>query len=115
MGMKLSDSNQAVLDMYAAIARQSEAMLLAARDGNWDRLCEAEEQCSSLIHDLQRLKKTQSALNRQEKEQHIGYLKKILADDAEIRNITEPRLMKLEEFLRASMNNDRLVKSYGIK
>lgn len=105
--------NKAVMDMYASIARQSEEMLRAAEAGDWDGLCAAEERCSSLISQLQEIKQNQAKLNEREKQEHIGYLKKILADDAAIRNITEPRLMQLEQFLRAASNNQRLNKTYG--
>lgn len=105
--------NKEVMEMYAAIARQSETMLAAAQEGNWDGLCEAEEKCSALIQQLQTIKQSNAQLNETEKQEHIGYLKKILADDAAIRNITEPRLMQLEQFLRAASNNQRLNNSYG--
>lgn len=105
--------NKAVMDKYASIAKQSEEMLRAAQSGDWDGLCEAEERCSALISELQTIKQNQATLNDKEKQEHIGYLKKILADDAAIRNITEPRLMQLEQFLRAASNNTRLNKTYG--
>lgn len=107
-------NNPSVIQLYALIATQSEAMLRAARTGDWDALCEAEEQCSAIIHELQELKQTQEAeLNEEERIKHITYLKKILADDAAIRDITEPRLRQLEEFLRTANNTQRLSNSYG--
>jgi flagellar protein FliT len=109
-----ANNNRAVIELYSSIAKQSEAMLIAAKNGNWDSLCEAEERCSAIIHQLQQLKQNQEAqLNEDERIEHISYLKKILADDAAIRNITEPHLRQLEEFLRAANNNQRLSNSYG--
>jgi len=105
--------NRAVMQYYAAIAQQSEDMLRAAEAGDWAMLCEAEGKVSLLIQELQDLKRNQARLNEAERQQHIGYLKKILADDAAIRNITEPRLRQLEEFLRAASNNQRLNNTYG--
>lgn len=106
--------NAEVMRLYGAIANQSQAMLDAAQAGDWDALCEAEEVCSHLIAELQALKEAQQLrLNELERNQHIAYLKKILADDAAIRDITEPRLRQLEEFLRASSNTQKLSNSYG--
>jgi flagellar protein FliT len=108
------DNNSEVMKLYAAIAKQSQAMLDSAKTGNWDELCLAEEHCSKLILELQNIKEAQQIeLNEQERNQHIGYLKKILADDAAIRDITEPRLKQLEEFLRAANNTQKLSNSYG--
>ncbi|HEY1058342.1 MAG TPA: flagellar protein FliT [Limnobacter sp.] len=108
------EHNAAVMRLYAAIANQSQAMLNAAKEGDWDGLCAAEEHCSRLIHELQTIKEIKAVeLDDRERTEHIGYLKKILADDAAIRNITEPRLRQLEEFLRAASNSQRLSNSYG--
>jgi len=108
------EHNNAIMKLYAAIANQSQIMLDSAKAGDWDELCAAEEQCSRLISELQAIKQAQQTeLNEKEKSQHIGYLKKILADDAAIRNITEPRLKQLEEFLRAANNSQKLSNSYG--
>lgn len=102
-----------IMQYYAAIARQSESMLAAAKEGDWDALCTAEEICSQLIAELQSMKANTAPLSDQERQKHIAYLKKILADDAQIRNITEPRLAQLEELLRSASNNQRLNQSYG--
>ena len=101
-----------VLEFYASIARASGQMLTAAQNGDWDSLCEAEEQCAKLINRLQVLQ-AEKRMSEDERQQRIGYLKKILADDAAIRHITEPRLRQLEEFLRAANNTERLNHSYG--
>ncbi len=108
------NNNAEVMKLYADIANQSQLMLDSAKAGDWDALCEAEEICSRLIHELQTIKQAQQTeLNERERTQHIGYLKKILADDAAIRDITEPRLKQLEEFLRAANNTHKLSNSYG--
>ncbi len=105
--------NQKLMSLYAAIAKQSEQMLCAAQTGDWDALCDAEKQCSRLIEDLKRIKPNCIQLSADEKQEHINYLKKILADDAAIRDLTEPRLANLEQFLRAANNQHRLKNSYG--
>lgn len=106
-------ANKKVMSLYAAIAKQSEEMLLAAQKGDWDLLCESEKKCSALIEDLKHLKPFCLKLSADEKQEHIAYLKKILADDAAIRDITQPRIAKLEQFLRAANNQHRLKNSYG--
>ena len=109
-----TEKNGTIMKLYAAIAEQSQLMLDSAKSGDWDKLCAAEEQCSKLIQELQAIKQAQQTeLNEKERSQYIGYLKKILADDAAIRDITEPRLKQLEEFLRAANNSQKLSSSYG--
>ncbi|MDX1668384.1 MAG: flagellar protein FliT, partial [Limnobacter sp.] len=71
--------NKEVMNLYAAIAKQSEVMLESAKASDWEGLCAAEEQCSKLISELQSLKQASAQLNDNEKQAHIGYLKKILA------------------------------------
>ncbi len=108
----VNKQDTAVLEFYASIAQASGQMLAAAQSGDWDSLCEAEELCSKLIHRLQVLQ-AENAMSGEERQQRIGYLKKILADDAAIRHITEPRLRQLEEFLRTANNSQKLHSSYG--
>lgn len=106
--------NATVMKLYAAIANQSHVMLDAAKQGDWEALCDAETDCSRLIRELQAVKQAREIrLNAEERHKHITYIKNILADDAEIRNITEPRLRQLEEFLRATSNTHRLSNTYG--
>ena len=101
-----------MLEFYASIAQASGQMLEAAQNGDWDSLCEAEELCAQLIGRLQVIQ-TQRGMTEEERQKRIRYLKQILADDAAIRHITEPRLKQLEDFLRAANNNQRLNTFYG--
>ena len=110
---RIDKSDTVVLEFYASIAKASGQMLLAAQNGDWDSLCDAEEQCAKLINRLQVLQ-SEKAMSEAERQQRISYLKKILADDAAIRHITEPRLRQLEEFLRAAHNSEKLINSYGL-
>ncbi len=109
------DQNESpTMQLYAAIAKQSQYMLKAAQQGDWDELCIAEKQCSKLISELQQAKqKAIQPINAEEKQKYIAYLKKILTYDAEIRHLTEPRLKQLEEFLHAASNVKKLHHSYG--
>jgi flagellar protein FliT len=111
--MLSKDPSNTILALYAAIAQQSEHMLSAAQSNNWEELHHAEQQCSALIHQLQSAQQDAApVINTTERQAHIAYLKKILADDAAIREITEPRLKQLEEFLCAATNNRKLSNHY---
>ena len=37
-----TENNGAIMNLYAAIAEQSQQMLDSAKSGNWDELCAAE-------------------------------------------------------------------------
>ncbi|MFN7834479.1 MAG: flagellar protein FliT [Burkholderiaceae bacterium] len=106
-----------VLQFYASIAEASGQMLDAARNGDWDTLCLAEKHCASLIGRLQTTYRSTGtdahSITDSEKRRRIAYIKKILADDAAIRNITEPRLKQLESFLQVSSNSQKLNSTYG--
>jgi flagellar protein FliT len=86
-------------------------MLDAAREGDWDRLIEEERRCSALIDGLRRLGEV--PLSEPASKAKHGILRKLLADDAEIRTLTQPWLGQLEAMLGASANARRLGDSYG--
>ncbi len=100
-----------VLHYYESIAGQSQRMLSAARAGDWDDLCAAEEECARLIAHLKQLGDT-PPLNTGERERRMQILKQMLAEDAEIRDLTEPWLKQLEQLLGNAGNQRRLSDSY---
>lgn len=88
--MEINDFSQAEspLRYYEALETASKDMLDAARDGDWDRVARLEAACALVIGKLRQIahRNQLSEIGRQSK---LRILKNILANDAEIRRITE--------------------------
>lgn len=99
------------LEGYEAIAEVSGRMLGAARENDWDRFIAEEKRCRELVAGLQAL--PEAPLTGPERARKFVLLRKMLADDAEIRNLAEPWMRRLQEMLSSSGNHRRLDDSYG--
>lgn len=82
-----------VLSMYENIADLTNKMVVAARTSNWDGLEHLEKQCASEA--VATVGAKAPALSGAKRQRKIDLLKQILANDREIRNITEPWMMQL--------------------
>jgi flagellar protein FliT len=69
----------------------------AARAGDWEKLTGLEERCSALVSQLKSA--LPAKLDRETQLQKAELIRKILADDAEIRAHTEPWMTNLRKFL----------------
>lgn len=86
-------SSNDVLSMYENIAGLTSKMVLAARTSNWDSLEHLEKQCASEA--VATLGGATPALSGAKRQRKIDLLKQILANDREIRHITEPWMTQL--------------------
>lgn len=93
--------DKALLDYYEAIERASEQMLQAARDGDWDSVVRLEGACAVLISQLKHAA-SQRALQPEEARLKTRIMKRILENDAKIRNLAEPWLEDLDRLLAGS-------------
>lgn len=102
----------AVIDCYEQIVPLVARMLELARTGNWDALVTLEAQFRA---DIERLKVLDPAdtLDQSQLEQKHRMLKRILADDAEIRNLISPQLARLGAFLGSMHQQQNLQQTYG--
>lgn len=106
------ETEQQIVERYRLMADASHRMLHAARDDDWDRVCVVEKECARLIADLSSMGDLAPAdpVLRQQK---LDLMKRVLADDAEIRLLTQPWLKKLDAVLRSPDNAARLGRAYG--
>jgi flagellar protein FliT len=109
--MKATDS-EALLSTYDALSVTTGRMLAAARSGDWDRLISLERDCTSLVARLAALE-AEASLPMSLREHKIALIRKLLADDAAIRDITEPYMKRLENMLGANRREQRLLGTYG--
>lgn len=87
-----------MIEHYEAIAVASRRMLDAARAGDWDAVGQEEDRCRALISTLKR-SNPEALVARAERRQRLVLLRAMLADDAEIRELSEPWLKQLEALL----------------
>ena len=105
---------QQIVDRYVRMAHASNRMLLAAREEDWDQVCEVEKECSAIIAELSTmgdLSPTDPELRRRK----LGLMKRVLADDAEIRLLSQPWLRKLESILGTQTMAARVGRAYGAR
>jgi flagellar protein FliT len=87
-----------VLSMYENIAGLTTKMASAARLSDWDGLSKLENQCASEARRM--CASPLPALAGASRMRKIELLKKILANDREIRNVTEPWMTQLSKIMQ---------------
>ena len=96
-GLSANNERWSTIEHYEAIAAASRRMLDAARRDDWDEVCHEEHRCRSLITGLKQAASPDGApIGRR---QRLALLRAMLADDAEIRELSEPWLKQLEALL----------------
>lgn len=105
-------NEQEVLCMYENVASITTQMLAAARVGDWDELTVLESRCADQVSML-RAGETPQALTGSSRERKVDLIKKILADDREIRNLTEPWMAKLSSLINSTGTERKLNNAYG--
>lgn len=103
---------QSLLSTYECLARTTGNMLSAAQRGDWDKLIGLEKQCADLVARMSELE-TDDPLPEALRDHKAQLIRKVLADDAAIRNITEPWLQQLGSMLGANRHSQRLLRTYG--
>ena len=87
-----------LLDHYEAIARASQRMLEAAKVSDWDEVTRQEERCRTLVAAL-KAASLEAPLRPADNRRRMALLRRILADDAEIRGRSDPWLKQLERLI----------------
>ncbi|AZP14663.1 flagellar protein FliT [Undibacterium parvum] len=101
-----------MISIYENVAEITDRMLNAAKSADWDLLTELERTCYNSVQEIQN-KDTNLELPLEIKNKKIAIIKKILADDKEIRDITEPWMLQLSKLMKNSESNRKLSQSYG--
>ena len=101
--MPLEDAHDAdaerwsAIGHYEAIAASSRRMLDAARREDWDAVAREENACRALILALKRAHAAgETPIGRRPR---LALMRAMLADDAEIRELSEPWLARLQTLL----------------
>lgn len=90
-------SSAEVLAAFQSISSFTGEMKEAARAGEWDRLAVLERCCAGVVAQLKAVPPVRLTARMQR--QKVELIRKILADDAEIRVYTEPWLKHVQTLL----------------
>jgi len=101
-----------LIALYENVAVITDQMLNAARDRDWERLTALETNCTSTVQKI-RDNENPLPLTPELKERKIQVIKKILADDRQIRDITEPWMAELAGLMKSSSATFKLNQAYG--
>ena len=105
-------TSQEVLSTYEAMVGLTEQMVDAASDGDWDRLVELEARCTACVDTL-RQNEAAIALNPDSRQRKVEYIKRLLADDRKIRDLTMPWMAHLSALINNTGTQRRLSSTYG--
>ena len=103
---------QQVIGNYESLSALTGQMRVAAVHGEWDQLTALEQQCSQHVATMKPADAA-GTLDEQARLRKIDLIKKILADDKEIRNRTEGWMGQLQRIMSSNYQEQRLQQAYS--
>ena len=94
-------NHEDILGIYDSVAGITNLMLEAARQEDWETLAMLEGKCLEHIHKMNAIDKTRP-LSGEALQKKMSTVNKILADDREIRELTDPWMVKLTGMMQAN-------------
>jgi flagellar protein FliT len=104
------------LALYESMSELSSEMVNAAQANDWDRLTQLESQVTHLRQTLERAEPVSQPLTviaGDERKRRASLIKKILADDREVRRHTEPWMESVRELLGGQVRGRAMRSAYG--
>ncbi len=98
---------------YDAIGQVVGQMLGAARDDNWDTVIDLQERYSALVDTLRPVDGS-FPLEQSQSTRKQDMTRRILSDEATIRELTASRLARLSALLASSRHTRALHETYGM-
>ena len=105
-------TSQEVLSTYESMVGLTEQMVAAASNADWDRLVELEKRCTACVETL-RQNEAAIALPADSRLRKVEYIKRLLADDRKIRDLTMPWMAHLSALINNTGTQRRLSNAYG--
>jgi len=97
----------ALLSYYEKISNVSQVMVEAAENADWPALADAEVACEQLIARMRSIGEPETRLDAAARRRRFAILRSILADDARIREITQPWASRLAPYVGAPPRRSR--------
>lgn len=106
-------NNSQSINIYENILNTTNKMLTAAQNNEWDQLIDLEQECRKLTDKLMS-NNTEHELNLSEElqQQKVKIIQQVLANDAQIRTITEPWMAQLQDILNTTKCERNLQQTY---
>lgn len=101
-----------VIENYEFLSTLTAQMRDAAVHSQWDNLVELEKQCSQRVAFMKPLDAA-TPLDESSRLRKVALIRKILADDAEIRNRVEPWMAQLQRIMTSVGQERRLLDAYS--
>jgi flagellar protein FliT len=101
-----------VIENYESLSAITTRMREAAEQGSWDTLVELEKQCSQQAQ-IMKTADSVATLDETDRKRKVALIRKILADDAAIRDHTEPWMAQLQRIMQNSKTEQRLRQAYA--
>lgn len=105
-------SSAQVLANYESLSALTGQMREAAAQGEWDQLVRIEQQRGELVAAMKPLD-AEVRLDEAARQRKIQLINKIMADDAEIRNLTQTWMSQLQLSMQSNLQEQRLQRAYG--
>jgi len=99
-----------LIEDYQSLSGITEQMRDAAVGGEWDRLIALEKECKRKVEEIKPRDCIPS--DPDDRAKKMALLKKILADDADIRNRTENWMEQLKRIMQSTRSEQRLQQTY---
>jgi flagellar protein FliT len=102
-----------VVSLYEAMVGITDQMLAAATASDWDRLVTLEQQCAACVRQL-KADGDKQPLAGQERTRKVDAIRKMMAADRQIRDLTQPWMAKLSAMINNKGTERRIARAYGI-
>ena len=100
-----------VAPLYEEIAQITSQMLITAKDKNWVRMQELEISCAVLINKIKSTNENVVPFGPAYQRKIVS-IKKIMANDLEIRKMAEPWMAKIDGLMQSSKEQQLLLRRY---
>ena len=100
------------IENYESLLTITSQMRQAATRGDWDTLIALESRCKQQISILQQADATM-AISQSDSKRKAELIRQIMADDAEIRNHTQPWMTELQRLMQGARMEQRVAQHYS--
>jgi len=101
-----------VIENYELLSSIMGEMRAAATQGEWDHLVELEKQCRQRVGAM-KAQDAATPIDESTRLRKVALIRKILADDKDIRDHTEPWMAQLQHLIQSTGQERRLLQTYS--
>jgi flagellar protein FliT len=98
--------------IYEAMAELTGQMLTAAKQQDWDKVADLENCNAQLVEQLKVFKNIEP-LSASAADRKMTSIKRMLADDREIRNLVSPKMAKLSALISSTQTGKKATRAYS--